>query len=256
MKLTLDALMKGKAIRIKNRDYYKTEAYVTPFIERLSKITDQFLVQAILPSQMSITKEEDLNLEDTMFNRVWIQALLPDDIGVDNHQSVIGMVYGLDVKKPVAKIYKGGLNQACTNLCIFSPAALSVQNIEPECPLDFKAVDRLIEEQFQIKTYLDGLQNMELPYEQVNEKLGQWIRNTIRSSYSADYGNVKLATSAAIDAYKLLYENTDSPYYVKQNQPTNMFNVYNAWTQTITDDTRDIMNKAEKTLLLKRILSI
>ena len=36
-----------------------------------------------------------------------------------------------------------------------------------------------------------------------------------------------------------------------------MFNIYNAFTQLITHDKgRDIMNKCEKTLLLKRILDI
>ena len=34
-----------------------------------------------------------------------------------------------------------------------------------------------------------------------------------------------------------------------------MLNVYNAFTQLITDDTKDIVNKVEKTLLLKDILS-
>ena len=35
-----------------------------------------------------------------------------------------------------------------------------------------------------------------------------------------------------------------------------MFNIYNAWTQVITNDKRDIINKAEKTLLIGNILGI
>lgn len=35
-----------------------------------------------------------------------------------------------------------------------------------------------------------------------------------------------------------------------------MFTVYNAFTQIITDDDKDIMNKVEKTLLLKTILEL
>ena len=36
---------------------------------------------------------------------------------------------------------------------------------------------------------------------------------------------------------------------------TDMFNVYNAFTQVLTDDTRDIINKCEKTLLTYDIIT-
>ena len=53
-----------------------------------------------------------------------------------------------------------------------------------------------------------------------------------------------------------------SPYYVKQGDVTNMFNVYNAFTELISNDQnkegehKDILNKCEKTLLLKNILTL
>ena len=65
-----------------------------------------------------------------------------------------------------------------------------------------------------------------------------------------------MATSSAIDAYKLLYEKEDSPYFVPKGTTTDMFNIYNAWTQVITDDKKDIINKSEKTLLVGNILGI
>ena len=36
---------------------------------------------------------------------------------IRDSDEVVGLVYGLDVRKPVVKIYRGGLNRACTNLC-------------------------------------------------------------------------------------------------------------------------------------------
>ena len=44
-----------------------------------------------------------LNKDDVTYNRVWIQAVLPDEYCFENHQEVIGMVYGLDVRKPIYK---------------------------------------------------------------------------------------------------------------------------------------------------------
>ena len=35
-----------------------------------------------------------------------------------------------------------------------------------------------------------------------------------------------------------------------------MFNVYNAFTQVLTNDTKDIINKCEKTLLVSDIIGI
>lgn len=259
MKLTIDELLRGKATIIKGKEYFNTEAYVTPFLERMSKFTSNFEVQAKLPDQMSLTKKEDLNLEDTIFNRVWIQAIMPDEYSFDNHQEVIGLVYGLDTRKPVAKIYRGALNMACLNLCVFNPSFLNVQELEPERPINFKCIQPLMEQTSDIKAWLEKLSNTDVPYDEklINENLGLWIRRTLGSSYDTGYGKVKIATSVAIDAYKLLYEKEDSPYFVKPGETTSAFNVYNAFTELITNvDTRDIMNKAEKTLLLKDILGL
>lgn len=84
-----------------------------------------------------------------------------------------------------------------------------------------------------------------------------WIRNCLTASYDTGVGKVKLATSIAIGAYKLLFESAESPYYVSTERNTDMFNIYNAFTELITNDKdKDIINKTEKTLLLKDILQI
>lgn len=258
MELSLDELLRGKATIIKGKEYFNTEAYVTPFLERMSKFTSDFRVQAMLPDQISLTKKEDLNLEDTVFNRVWVQAVMPDEAGFDNHDRVVGMVYGLDVRKPIVKFYVGGLNRACCNLCVFSPSFLDVKEIEPEKALDYRPIERLLSQTDNVRAMLERLSNTEVKYNEVtiNENLGDWVRKTLNTSFTNQFNKVKLATSSAIDAYKLLYEKEDSPYFVPKGTTTDMFNVYNAWTQVITDDKKDIINKCEKTLLIGNILGI
>ena len=256
MEITIDELLAGKGTRIKNNEYFPTAGYVEPFLERMSKFTNDFRVQVKLPDQITLTNEGNINKDDVTYNRVWIQAVLPDEYCFENHQEVIGMVYGLDVRKPIYKIYKGGLNMACTNLCIFNPDFLDIQEIEPETAVNFRSLERLMEQTDDMRIRLNNLFNTEIPYIEtdIDQMLGKWVRNTIDQSYDKGFGKVKLATSTAIDAYKLLYCKKDSPYYVEPGQSTNMFNVYNAFTQLITDDDRDIVNKAEKTLLLQNIL--
>ena len=258
MELTLEQVLGGKSTKIKNKEYFPTAAYVEPFIERLSKYTNNFVCKAVLPNQITMTKDGDINLEDQTWNRVWIQAILPDNYPIPNHNNVIGMVYGLDIRKPVFKVYRGGLNQACTNLCVFSHDMLTCQEIEAETPVDFRCVDRIIEDTDNSAQMIKRLMNTEFNTDErlVNENLGRWIRRCIEMSYNSGFGTVKVATSTPIDAIKMLFYKEDSDYFVG-NREANMYDVYGAMTQCITNGlAKDIMNQTEKTLLIKSILGI
>ena len=139
--ITLAELLKGKSTIIRNKEYFGTKSYVEPFIERMSKITNDFRIQTKLPDQMTMTKD----MEDTTYNRVLIQAVLPPEHTIDAHDEVIGFLYGIDVKKPVVKIYRGYLNSACTNLCVFNPKWLNVQELIPGEPINFNPIKELME---------------------------------------------------------------------------------------------------------------
>ena len=258
MELTLEQAIAGKSTQIKGKEYLSTAAYVEPFLERMSKYTNEFIFNGIQPEQITLTKDGDINLEDITWNRMWVQAVIPDDNIFDNHNRVVGMVYGLDVRKPIVKFYVGGLNRACCNLCVFSPSFLDVKELEPEKALDYRPIDRLLTQTDNVRNILEGLSNTEVEYNDVriNENLGDWVRKTLNFSFTNHLSKVKLATSSAIDAYKLLYEKEDSPYFVPKGTTTDLFNIYNAWTQVITNDSKDIINKCEKTLLVGSILGI
>ena len=76
-------------------------------------------------------------------------------------------------------------------------------------------------------------------------------------SFDNHYGKAKLAVSTPIDAYKMLFEKEDSEYYSGIGGIISMYQVYNAFTQTITDGMKkDPFNIFEKTLLIKDILHI
>ena len=251
--ISLNELLAGRATRIKANEYLPTRAYVEPFLDRVSRVTDKFIVKVETPDQ--ITTNE--GTEDLTYNRVWIQGILPDDYIIDNHQEVIGMVMGLDVRKPIAKFYRGGVNMACCNLCVFNPSFLECQEIYPEAALNYSPIDTLINKASELKVWLNTLYNtsFERSEQNINESLGMWVRRCLDNSFSNGFGKVKLAVSTAVDAYKLLYVNQESEYYVHPGEDTDLFNVYNAFTDIISNDKdKDIMNKAEKCLLLKDIL--
>ena len=261
MEIKLSELLAGRATRIKGKEFLPTAAYVEPFLERVQKITKEIRVQVQLPNQITYTASGDINTEDITYNRVLIEAVLPDEykFNDDAHRPVFGMVYGLDVRKPVAKFFKGQERRSCTNLCVFSPELLSCQDIESEGPIDFKPLDRIIEQTDDTSVWLKKLVETEFvcSEQNVNESLGRWIRNCINYSFNNQYQPVKIACSTPIDAYKSLFVKEDSEYYCGFNGDTSMYQVYNAFTQVITDGMKkDPFNVFEKTLLLKDILDL
>ena len=86
--------------------------------------------------------------------------------------------------------------------------------------------------------------------------LGNWVDNTLRENQDYGFGKVKIAVSTPIDAYKQLFIDKDSQYFVPEGIDPTLFNVYNSFTQIITDDKKDIMNKFEKTMIINRILNV
>lgn len=259
MEISLDQLFNGKATKIKNKAYFTTKAYVEPFLERMSKFTDDFRIQAQLPDQVTRTVTGEINMDDITYNRVWIQAVMPEEYAWDNHDEVVGLVYGLDVRKPIVKIYRGGLNRACTNLCVFSPSFLNIQELEPEKAINYKPVQGLMEQTSDLKAWVQKLKstNWDRDDELIQQNLGRWIINAKHECYEQGFGKVKLGVPTVVEAYDLLFEDNESPYYVPESEAVNMFDVYNAFTELISNDKgKDIMNKCEKTLLLKQILEL
>ena len=260
--ISINDLLAGRATRIKNKEYFPTRAYVEPFLERVHKLTNDFRVQVQLPNQITYTASGDINTEDITYNRVLIEAILPDEYKFNNdpHRAVLGMVYGIDVRKPVVKFFKGQERMSCTNLCVFSPQLLACQDLESETQIDFKPLERIISQTDDTATWMKQIIESEFDCgsQNVNESLGKWIRNCIAMSYNNHYQPVKIACSTPIDAYKSLFEKEDSEYYAGIDSGLiSMYQVYNAFTQILTEGTKkDPFNIFEKTLLLTDILDI
>lgn len=257
MDITLEQLLSGKPTKIKEKAYYPTEAYVEPFLERMSKFTSDFRVQVKLPDQITRTVSGEINTDDITYNRVLIEAVMPEEYAWDNHDEVIGFLYGLDVRKPIVKMYRGGLNRACTNLCVFDPSFINIQELEPEKAINYKPITNLMEQTSDLKMWLNNLHEMtwERTVPAIESNLGKWMRNAISQSCDMGYGKVKLGTKEVIDAYKSLFVDIKSEYFIKEDADVDMFTVYNAFTELISNDGgKDIINKAEKTLLLRNIL--
>ena len=255
MELTVEQLLQGKATKIKEREFFTTKAYVEPFFDRMSKYTEEFIINVKPADQISLTPNGEVNFDDIVYNRVWIQAVLPDEYAYENHKKVISMLYALDTRKPVVKMYTGALNMACLNLCVFNPDALNVAELEPTTAINYSPINLLMGMNDTIKSTLEKLDKMTFNRNEIYEDLGLWIDRCITSKFNSGFGTVKIAESAPVNVYKDLFYNEDSNYYT-QGEEVDGFTVYNAFTDLITQDKKDLVNKFEKTILIKEIMDI
>lgn len=249
MTLTLPELYKGKATTIKSKEYLSTEKYVAPFIEAMSDFTDKFIINAILPQQLTI----DQSVMDTTYNRVWVQAVLPDEYCIQEHDEVIGMIYAFDVRKPLYKVYRGYVNRACMNLAVFDPQWIEVQELQPNTGIKFP-VKELMEKENSFNSNIKSLKETFLERDKVLPFLGKWVDSCLRMEQSNKIHSVKLSPDSIIEAYRSVFMDKNSTYYVPETREVSMFDIYGALTQVITDDKKDIVNKFEKTILINKIL--
>lgn len=89
MDIEYSQLMSGKPTIIKNKNYFATAQYVNPFFDRLSKYTDDFRIHVQTPDQITLTTDGEQNLEDLTYNRVYIEAVMPDSMCYNNHKILI-----------------------------------------------------------------------------------------------------------------------------------------------------------------------
>lgn len=115
MEITLEQLLKGKSTRINDKDFLSTEEYISPFVDKMKNSTDSYRIEAISPNQITLDKEG----EDITYNRVLIQALLPNK--VDKYNEMYALTYSLDIRKPVYKVYRALYDNQSNILIAFNP---------------------------------------------------------------------------------------------------------------------------------------
>lgn len=249
--VTLEELLQGKATIIKDKEYLTTAEYVQPFLDIVTPFVDEFTIQVKTPSQITI----GANKEDITYNRVLIQGLLPSSNDYDNHKEVVGFLYGLDAKKPVAKTYRGYLNMACTNLSVFNPQWIHVQEISTEKELNY-SITELLGLANNFKNEIKELKETFIDRDMIYDHLGRWVDFCLTQEYFNGVHGVKVPPTMPITGYKNVFLNKKSKYYVSDIEEVSLFDLHEAMTQVITDDKKDIINRYEKTMLVNQMIDL
>lgn len=248
----LSNVLKGKTTLIKNNQYLSAKDYIQPFIDRMQPFNPTYVCQVKTPEQLSITEGN----VDTVYNRVHIQAILPESYYLENDcRKVVGMVYGIDVKIPIAKFYIADLTST-GNLISFNPNAILLQKLESSTPIDYTGIKSLLEITDNNSVMIQQLKNVYIDRDRLIKFLGEWVDLTLDSAIINDGGKVKLATSLPVDVYKSILKDKDSDFYVSETKPISVYDIYQTFLSKIKEDDKDIINKFEKTLLVNKILKL
>lgn len=247
--ITISELLSGKSTLIKGKQYLSTKEYVDPFLQEMAKYTDDFRVKIKLPDQMTGSVDDT----DITYNRVLIEAVMPSDHNVEGHEEVIGLLYGLDIRKPVSKVYRGYLNQACTNLSVFDPQWLVVNELKPLEGIKFD-VKSMLEMANNFEQQIKAYKKATVDRDKMQPLLGKWVDLSLRDTYFNGVQNVKISPNVAIEAYKSLLLDKENKYYIPETTAITAFDIHEALTQIVTDDDKDILNRFEKTMLINKFI--
>ena len=211
--------------------------YLQPFLDLIAPFTSDIRVST--GAEVTNANPDEQNSENTAFGRVVLEAKLPEKFTNLDHDTVIGIMYALDVQKPVLKAYTGQLARACTNLSIFNAAHIFEASLLGGYETVYEALQRYtnsvepgIEDWMKKVKHLLSIEYTE---KQVDEKLGYMLRKSLRANF----------TTGVISTAKSLH-NPGSAYAIKEGK-TSAWNVLSAATQYITDKT-DIIAKPDVTL--------
>lgn len=246
-----EILEKGQKTIIKNNEFFDTKTYCTPFIDKLSKFTDIFECYALTPPQLAINNNGEPQM---VYNKVHIEAILPGNN--PDISEIIGFTYALDTRKPVARIYKAWKRNDTGCLFLNDRNFIESQTIDSLTPLNYSSVPRLLEKELDWN-WIEKLNNnsWNTINDQVNHKLGQWIRFAINFHITDEYGKVKIATNDIINGYKNLFEESSSNFFISMGKDCSYYNTLSAMSSIIYENQKDPINLIVKSYLLKDILS-
>jgi len=242
---TIDELYNTKIYVKENStvSFAHPEKYVEPFIQRIGVPRDRFSVKVADP----VTNQNDDGSTNIAYPRVVVEADLQHE--VSGHQSIIGMLYALDLSKPYISVYNGKIASACTNLHIFNADHLHrvelLGGINSVYDYAEKYFNNFEAESAEFERTIQELTERYFEHEEYIKMLGKSLQYAIKTK--------KLGTSAVIFAANQL-EDSKSKYSLDDNGGTTAWNLFGAMTQYVTDKV-SIIEKPSKTLEIAKLFT-
>lgn len=245
MEITTELLLKGKSTIIKDKEFLSTSEYVKPFLDEMNKYTAKFIVNVVLPDQLTVTNKS----EDLTFNKVWIQAIMPEKCRVGDYDEAYNLVYALDVKTPVYKVFKSYVHKDSKAMLVTDWNWINSWELKPgETPT------------YSVKSLMEYTNNFPMTLEKMSKcfldidaksrqnRLGMLLDNALSVEFKTISGKVKISPNCILKAYESLHVDVTSKHYVENKKPS-LLEYVEVFMESLVSD-KDIINRFEKTMLL------
>lgn len=245
MEITIGKLLEGKSTVIKDNEYLATAEYVEPFLALMSKFTKEFYCKVEIPKQLTVTNKK----QDITYNRVWVQAVMPSKRDIDGYAETINLVYGLDLRQPVYKIFKAYKDKKTENIYCFDARWLNVYELKPREnfinfePIIINLLEMVDDSNLRFKKIKTEFFSSDV--EEKHERLGDLVEKSMLYEFNGKGGKIKLSPPLILKAFQNVYMNSSSKYYVKDTEECSLFAYADAILTLITDE-KDIINPFEK----------
>lgn len=239
---SLDEVLTSKRyVSDANVSFPSPKEYIDPFTEIFSD-AKEFRVKTMSP----VVNAEESGEENVAFARVMVEA----DYGVTipGFNEIYGIVYALELAKPVIKAYSGYNVSACTNLTIFNADKIIQQDLTSNYQPVYNELRKFkADKEFEKVEFVNihkQLSEISYTIEELNERIGFLLRNAQKT---------KIGTNAVVGAARLL-DDPSSAYYTgdKTNYHCTPFNLYDAVTYHISNK-GEFIEKPNKTIQLSKL---
>lgn len=245
MEITIDLLLKGKSTIIKDKKFLSTSEYVKPFLDEMKKFTNNFIVNVVLPDQLTVTNKS----EDLTFNKVWIQAIMPEKCRIGDYDEVYNLVYALDVKTPIYKLFRSYIHKESKAMLVTDWNWITSKELKPKEALNY-SIKSLMEYTNNFALVVNKMSNtwINVDLKSKQFRLGEMINKVLTEEFKTISGKIKVSPNHILKAYESLHIDVTSKHYIDSKIP-NLLTYIEPFIETLSFD-KDIVNRFEKTMLI------
>jgi len=251
--MDLQTLFNSKQYRKGNGVTFPSiEEVVTPWLNNIDEHIEEYDIRVEKVNEVAVDVDQETGFEQEhiVYKRFILEGLLKPEyqfeiLNNDRHNLCIGMLGYFDTLKPSVKVYAGYMRHSCLNLSIFSPRKIITQEFSNEnfdliYEQSKRFIPELVTERREFEYRMEEMASVYYSGDDLALLLGRLGIEVIKK------GNL---TTAYTNMIKMLVSNRDisndiKNTYYKQDRRYNKFDIYNAFTNTISSK-KDSVNRAE-----------
>ena len=204
MEVELNEVLESKIFTKENSlvTFQSPKAYLQPFLDIVGNQNLSCKVQD------AVVNENEDHSRNTAFPRVALEARVGSQVA--GYDSVIGVIFALNIQSPVIKVYTGQNAHACTNLTIFNATAVSQYSLMNDYSDVYRKADYYLKQkEAEIEQFVrvrENLLNEFYNEEELKKELGRLLLATTKKNSKVSYGAIAGASRLIQDSNSIYYQ--------------------------------------------------